>query len=1326
MSMSVTTDGGDSMRRSAVRNPKRRPRKPEESNSPSGPQRKIRRLNKKHDPEPQSLPADTTESLRSGLSALAVQSSASFSRTGDVGARHKRSPKSDNSTLLAQTEQYSVRHLPSTPDILRNSASGTNATSATKAFASSDQSLDYRASILSSPPLALAVTRERAYIWDYTSPIPVAHPKTFDVPRPARSTDPLPLAALVTSPTRDIGLVVVSAVTGNVTYWQNIDTAESLTLFNQQNTAVNGNIGSLSGGETIIHLDSADHAGFIVTLSSGRIAQMSLIDDQGRPKVSAHFLRSTEAASSSGLFGSLKNALGVGPWKRDIVSVRTRPLPARREIQAIAATETGQVYTWHLAWSGQPTFRGAFNFRQFLQNELAALLGEDNISLLDMVITPASSAADAPLQLVLLVQAGPASSPLYAMAQVTMDGQENARLDGIIPINTVSPDSPATSRPRLLLPNPGHTAFIIFEHEIIVASITNSGPFQDAIRLRSDKHVTIEGACEEDLIDNKGTSSCAIFIKGHGLARISASSTDVAHPSIKTKIEQAIFYGTMSDNILDFSRKPYDRYDLEETETAALLISDEILRSTSQFIPPLASSMEAHLQNRIKAIRALILHLRSDYPPVSKSTSWKLLLDAERLAAAQAIWTTYEENSPKSALLPIVIQAYFRSRPKQLSVDDGADPMRHWFVNEVSGIDRLRTHILMSIITLNEDGKRKNLMRFVSEANDVLFSLYDAVFKFRTDNVEIYGLDSTLFSDGVLEEGYEDLIEPWTSQNEVLKALNRFIDISRDLAIDAFDETSGDSDVVVVEKVVNENVHMINVLCLCYRERIGYIKVHDENGQAQARNLAKIFEQARSHHLRSLNKIGQSAAGIGIAEHYKDMQTLVLLVINESQFMSTVLNDPGVVAHDREETQVKMDKMQARVQRYFKTFGEEWANAFFDTHLSNYRSYGLLVEAEKFRKPLTRYLRAEKARGRLCWINDVLQEGDFQEASTALTNLAQEQEVKFWNKKVELSLAKLTSLAAAEETGSKGNAELLNGDLTVVNTQEAIRQHLQYILYAAVDIEAEVQLACDAYAAYLQLKTPALYALLEVSFEHMLRNEALSVEEVIDILTLMDTKDSEDNEANIIGKQFLMALQVLEAGKSRMEEGRFETNLRMIWKRCYLQDDWEFINNTRKRTDKLISRHIRDTFACQTMMHGLELSLFHSGSGIRMMTPSETLGAGCTAEELQSRFPQEELRDPIMHDNLIQDRKLQSLIERSNADHWHAVCLEEAKKKLEEEAAANVQEEAAAQQLKQTLEEAENDGAVVAETNTDAPMADNNEATESEQQTEDDGDVQMA
>jgi len=97
MSMTTTTDGGDSMRRSAVRNPKRRPRITEGSNSPNGRQPKRSKLNK-HVDAPQTL--DTTESLRSGLSALAVQTSASFSRTGDAGTRHKRPLKHDNSTLL--------------------------------------------------------------------------------------------------------------------------------------------------------------------------------------------------------------------------------------------------------------------------------------------------------------------------------------------------------------------------------------------------------------------------------------------------------------------------------------------------------------------------------------------------------------------------------------------------------------------------------------------------------------------------------------------------------------------------------------------------------------------------------------------------------------------------------------------------------------------------------------------------------------------------------------------------------------------------------------------------------------------------------------------------------------------------------------------------------------------------------------------------------------------------------------------------------------------------------------------------------------------------
>lgn len=96
MSMTTTTDGGDSMRRSAARNPRRRVRDAT-SNSPSQPRRKRSRY---HEVEPAAA-VDTTESIRSGLNALAVQSSASFSRTADA-ARHKRPPKTDNAHLLVR------------------------------------------------------------------------------------------------------------------------------------------------------------------------------------------------------------------------------------------------------------------------------------------------------------------------------------------------------------------------------------------------------------------------------------------------------------------------------------------------------------------------------------------------------------------------------------------------------------------------------------------------------------------------------------------------------------------------------------------------------------------------------------------------------------------------------------------------------------------------------------------------------------------------------------------------------------------------------------------------------------------------------------------------------------------------------------------------------------------------------------------------------------------------------------------------------------------------------------------------------------------------
>ncbi|KAL1296840.1 hypothetical protein AAFC00_004463 [Neodothiora populina] len=1372
----ATTEGS----RRSTRNPRRRQR-PESDSLPTQPRRKRSKIStdtfhapsdhKSQDEAPSTAApraakmngnaaaaAAAAAAARGGTANGHVRQSSTSSRRASVvplekdqqqhmaelvvrGAKKaapKRAARSDGSTILAQNDHYSVRHLPSTPDILRNSAS------------------DYRGSILQSPPLALAITHERAYIWDYTSSTPVTHPRTFDVAQPTKSSDPLPIGALVTnSNTRAIGLLIVSAATGNMTYWENIETAESLSLFQHRNTGIQGNLGGLFGGESAIDMTSADHAGFIVTLSSGRIAHISLADARGKPKIAATFLRSNDAAGSGGIFGSIKSTFGLGVWKRDIVSVHTRPVNNKREIQVIAGTENAQIQIWDLAWSGQSVYKGSFDFREILQREITHFASsslpvrERSVKVLDVAITPTHTRgdelslpkADTPLDLMLLVQTiqRPDLGPSSTIANVVMSGS-NARLEQLIPIRLETAIAPAHTRPRLLVPKPGHTAYIVSQNQIVFASVTmppDDGPeaqlmaesqselalFQDAIWLRSGKHLAIEGCCEESLADSRGSSACAIFVKGYGLARVTANEpagNPRSRPSMKSKIEQAIFYGTMSDNIFDLSRKAKlgDQYDIEDVELAALRISNEILCSTNPYLPAPLPTTEAHLSARARASQALIIFLRTHYPGMSKVTSWRLMADAEKLAAAYSIWTTYDEklsaankDSPKPVMLPLGIKALEMKEPhsrsgktasaKTAPPQQETDPVRQWFINDVANMGRLRTTVLLGVIGMYEGGKHKDLMKIISEADDIIFGIYDAVFAFRRDNAELYGFSYALLSEGILEEGWDELPEPWTSTHDVFNAYNKFIDVARDFSGHTYVK---DEKNPFVQKVVLENVKLVTILCLLYRERIAYISVHyGERGPQYPENFAEAFTAARAHHLRSLGEIGQDGAGIAVAEKYHDLQTMVKLVIGQSEFLRTELEKSKADEFQTGLIKAKRDELETTIQRYFKDIGEGWANAFFDAHLHEHHSYGLLREAEKYQNDLTKYLRADPSRGRLGWIHDILREQDFTEASKALGELARGQESKLWNKKIELSLGKLSALAVKEEAKEKKSDSTTvkhelarqESDLNIVSIQEEVKDSFEPILFAAVDTEAEVQLVSDAYALTLKRRLPSFHQSMEIAFEDMLKNIVLSAERLIDVLTLMDPHPPETAESELSDSQFYLALQVLSSSKKELPADQFDMLQKLIWKRCWLSDDWELINNTKRKSDKFVTERVRESMVCKTYALGLKNSLFTPQTGLTFLDPSHTLGAATTKPELTHRYHVDDLIDPLLIDYRLQDSELQEMMEKCRLVHWWGIIAEEGKKVVEDEAQAQRREEGWGADLEGRLRDEEGRGGAV-------------------------------
>lgn len=1224
----------------------------------------------------------------------------------------KRPTKGDGATILTQNARYSLKMLPSTPKDLRREA------------------IEYRGSI-GAGHHALAVTRERAYVWDYTSHGPVSSPKVFDMPFAVKPTDVLPFGALVaTGASTEIGLVLISATSGKVVYYESVERAASLGLFQERNVGVEGSLGSLFSSETVMDIVSAHHAGFVIILNSGRIAQLTLRDAQGKARVFAQFLRATDQGSG-GLFGSIKGFLGTGAWKKDVAAVRTRPLGTRGQMQVISLTARAELQIWDLDWSGQYRFKSTVDFREVLGRELKKVElpelqdKEENVTALDFAILepPSDTTAVAivgselPLDILVLLRVGSLDNHEHVLAGMIIEGQE-VMVPQVLLLSAYHGHSAqrTQNRPRLLLPKPKHTALVALEDAIVVkqmdeseanspeaqlhASYVQPATFEDSIHLRHDRDFAVLGAYEED--DKGSQESVVLFVKGAGLVRVSVvdpkSADQEEKISIKSKIEQAVFHGALQGgNIIDFSRIGDSPYSPDEVEEAALSISDEIFRSTSPFISTSPTSMDMHFTYKAQALRALVIYIRQNFPTLSKAASWQLLWDAERVAAAQQIWKAFEDQVTASSqtkrtatVLDEVCAAESREPDSNAEEVVSDDVVRNFFVYKLHRMDRLLTKIreLLRVLKEETDETSETKIRSVMQADDLWNKALETVFAFRNDNGAAYGILPEFMEDGVLtdEAEYSELPEFWTSTEPMLKAVIAVAELSREFARTVFErnengEAGGALEPMILQ-INTQNPRLIQLLCLIYQERIKWLDSRpSERDRELAEKLRINYDHTRNDHLRDLATVAQSRAGIQMAEKYKDMRTLTEMVLAEVQFASDELNEAE--EHDKPQIQKYADELSEKIGTYFDRFGDDWANAYFDEGFSGTHAGVMLRDAqEKFSSALTKYLRADPSRAKISWINDITARKDFGRASQSLILTAKDQETKLWAKKVELSLGKLSLLATQEDLTAKGVAmterDLQNaiphGELDIVAIQEQLYWHLVPEIIHCIDHQAEVEVAMQKFADKLQ-DLHSLRQLLETYLDRVLDQVVLSADELIDVLTLLDNVVNENvDNRNLHGEEFFLALKALNAIAPGIPQDRFETLLQLIWKRCYVYDNWVEINNRQKQSDVEITDKLRQTAPWRTLYHAHDQGLFGSPDcHVRHLLPSECLGAGCKPEDLSYRWSNQDLLDPILHDNRIQDEQLDSYVTDRNLDQWIKACDSDVKATLEEKAEEKAQ-----------------------------------------------------
>lgn len=1124
-------------------------------------------------------------------------------------------------------------------------------------------------------------------------------------------------------------LLVVLPASGKITYWESLSTAASADLNRQKQQSIQGIVGGMLSGEFISKITEAEARGFVLTLSTGRLVHITIHDRQGKPAFNVQYF-CDNGRQDSGFLGSLRSVFGSAGWRKDVAAVRAANSWQRGQRYVVVATTTGTFQTWDLSWNGTHALVNDVDAKDDL---LKALIEgaevfhdceEHAFEVLDFTILPISGSGKAVSKpsgsgdcklLALTVLKGTGSSK-FALVGLTL-ASGSVTVDVVHPITCYKTSLSADSqfRPQVLVPEPTQAAFVMFEKSVVLLSLaevegtpssqlqmearTLPDPFQDAIDFCHTKPYR-NIACASETSDKSDIqSSCVLMIYGFGLIRVSTlpvkegqTALDRAKVTAKTKMEQAVFFGNMPQGLLDFSPRSEISFDQEETEAAALSVSQSIMDSTSAYIPSICPSMEQQLQRRSIALAELNNHLRQHYQPLDRIVRWKLLWNAEKMASAKALWRSYNavisnQSKPsdgKNVLAELIESLHENYKTENQPQHHETDGVRHWFIHDVWRIEYIIPWAQNMIeimfgeaVEANKPIDQVTQARFVSEANDIQLASLETAFRFREANIAAYGLENEVMIDGVLLRGYEKLPEIWTSTDSIVERVKTMTDISRELACLDEDPNANDAEKLpdLILKLAADNPRQVQICCQTYIERFRWLLSRpDAVRKAQGENLKRDHFAVRKFLFKSLPDVGQPEQAIQLAEKYHDMEALVDIIEHE------------IISADSEET-IRM--FEARINTYFLRFGTPWSTAFFKKHLKGGRAVDILNNNTVFKPHLTNFLRHQPPYAKLGWIHEVLSEQNFAAAAEML-NITQRQDTNLWSKKIALSMGKLSILAASgkgqlKDMTAKDAVRTIDTSVAILAIQQKLYDYVKPTIRDALDAEAEADLGMQKYGTAFVKGKPVLRKSLEKHLRKLLTMETLAPEAVLDILTLLDDDGFYPYDKDFMDTRFFSAFKLLKLISTAAEPGFRELQEKFIWRRCMIQDDWESINRTELKDDTQVEVETGATSLYKTLREGYRKGFWDDWPPL---PPSKVLAAGTSIATLRTSSHFANMSDNALgllaRDLGVEDDLLGKYIDRGRLEAWWAGVAEAAKA-----AARNEADQAGEEKLKRRNAEKE-------------------------------------
>ncbi|KAJ7905514.1 Non-repetitive/WGA-negative nucleoporin C-terminal-domain-containing protein [Mycena olivaceomarginata] len=1027
---------------------------------------------------------------------------------------------------------------------------------------------------------ALVASGQTCFVWQHAQAVkgtPTCY--IFSCPEDQDRSNP-PFHELVPyTSAREPGLILVS-LSGEIRFWDSI----GIGLAGGQNYSSTDL--DLSPDEVVTNLLRVD-----VSLS-GLLFRLVLTSAGGKHHLTSHpFSRPSSGLSLSRLIPSFlsPSPSSSQPLTPEVGNISSIALGGQtptggKELWALVDT---RVQRWEMKSEGweEPLLDEeiAGVARSALRTSFGASVNQDN-SQLDLELV--DIAIDGEGKLVILVSyAGNDDNQLpvsmdvggvrrmYALIRLSYLG-EVFKVDGVrkVPYQSTSA-SGAPVHPRIQVLLDGQLVSVQFGDA--VALCARDSDYLDRIELRSASDRTLGVG----VVQNESALlilTAATMVKAQiDMDKVAIFNSETGRASlIKSIMTQAIVYGSIPDNPLQFSFPP--GVDAESLMQGAEQLSKAVLQSDPEVVRS-NPDLSAQLTSRKERLSWLI-HFINDNAVLGKMSPrsrQELATDAEKLYAGYQLWIQHNEVLTPESVLSEAIEVYMDSVQEQ----HYEDIVRAFFRLRVGDIGLLLPQVTDVTGRLAQNSGR-DLVELLPEANRIVLTVVTSAMEYRNYNLGVYGI--------VLP-----LIDPWTSSPALI-----------DVILGLFESTTKVLDSSTRAGVVLERNSYANsqlpelatILFACVQERLDWLAsvTSPETPAIERENneLKQKFALMRPDTLETLRKHGHASTAFMLAEKYRDFSSLAALCHQDEVYPSH--KNPNAL----------------RIQNYIDRFKEEFTTELYRWYIQHGELRVMFSQDDVQSAYMDKFFAAHPDPS-ISWIHDLGQRR-YEAAADALLSES-EAAPRLNTKHLMLSIGKLAHLAHVQETGEIAEDYVLDNfhnDLDFVSVHQALLDEFKPVLDSLrgrQSLDAQIDVIVKREASRLT-DQKALTLIFKDLVRQLLQGNALSMEDTVDVLTLKDNTTSVED--------YTTALHLL-ARVQNLPEARRMSAFRSVWRRIYIHDDWDTIRRTANVSDHQLNERFRATALYATLSVVLAMDNppegYDTSPDSALVIPTET--------EITSRWP---------------------------------------------------------------------------------------------------------